>query len=323
MQQTRSRMSAWVPERGPTRIPIPDSVLRWMTPISGVAAVTAIAAADWLTGPTVSLEMLYAVAVMAAAWIGGFRHGVLAAGLAATDTLAVHAARMDPIMITPGALWNGATRFGALLLVAALVGRLRTTLSEQRHHAMTDPLTGALNRRAFIIAAERERLRAAREQTPITVAYLDLDGFKSINDRLGHALGDEILTRFADTIAATIRGSDLLCRIGGDEFAILLPATDARSAVVVLNRIRSRLAKRCAACPDTTVTASIGAATFHEPPATTEEMIGHADRLMYRAKRSGRDRIVGAVISGPWHRWGDRAEADAAGVTSGITLISR
>ncbi len=315
-------MSARVPDRTPVRLPIPAGWLPWLTPLLGIAAVTLIAVADWFTGPTVSLEMLYAIAVMAAAWLGGARQGILAAGVAGADSLAAHALRLEPIMVTPGTLWNAGTRFTALALIAAVVGRLRAVLLEQRHHAMTDPLTGALNRRAFQMAAERERQRSRREHTPLTLAYLDLDGFKSVNDRLGHAVGDAMLTRFADTITRTIRGSDLLCRIGGDEFTVLLPATDARSAVVVLNRIRSVLAERCASCPDQTMTASIGIATFHEAPETVGEMVAQADRLMYRAKANGKDRIVGSVISGSWRRWGDRTRADAAGVSADFRAIS-
>jgi len=316
------RMSARVQDRTPVRLPLPAKHHPWLTPLAGIAFVTLIATADWLAGPTVSLEMLYAIAVMAAAWVGGTRDGLLAAGLAATESLAAHVMRLDPIMVTPGVIWNAATRFAALVLIAALVGRLRTVLIEQRHHAMTDPLTGALNRRAFQIAAERERHRAQREQTPLTLAYLDLDGFKAVNDRLGHAVGDAMLTRFADTITRTIRGSDLLCRIGGDEFAVLLPATDARSAVVVLNRIRGALSERCKTCPEQRMTASIGVATFHEPPDTVDEMISQADQLMYQAKANGKDRIVGSVISGNWHRWGERTREDARGVTTDARAVS-
>jgi diguanylate cyclase (GGDEF)-like protein len=289
---------------------------------AGAGVVTLIALADWLAGPTVSLEAFYAVAVIAATWVGGRTHGLLAAGLAAADSLAAHAARMEPIGVTPGGLWNGVSRFAALWLIAVLVGRLRRSLMIQRRHAMTDALTGVLNRRAFQIAAERERLRARRDQSPVTLAYLDLDDFKSMNDRLGHAVGDEILGRFADTVAETIRGSDIVARIGGDEFAVLFPDTDARSAVVVITRIRRALAEECDSCPDQAVTASIGLATYHEPPDTVEEMIGEADRLMYRAKRNGRDRIVGAVISGHWHRWGDRTREDAAGVVADLEAAS-
>ena len=106
MLDISARMSARVPDRTPARLPFPAGWERWLTPLLGVALVTAIAAADWLAGPTVSLEMLYAIAIMAAAWIGGARDGFLAAGLAAADSLAAQVMRMDPMVVTP-ADWPG------------------------------------------------------------------------------------------------------------------------------------------------------------------------------------------------------------------------
>jgi diguanylate cyclase (GGDEF)-like protein len=305
-------------ETSPIRVQVLQRLPQGLVSLSGAALVSLIALLDWISGPTVSFEVFYALAVMAAAWIGGRRHGVLAAGLASAQSLAAQAARMEPIGVTPAVLWNGVSRFAGLWLIAVLVGSLRGSLLQQRRHAMTDALTGVLNRRAFLNAAERERLRARREQTPITFAYLDLDGFKAMNDRLGHAVGDEILSGFAETVIRSIRGSDIVARIGGDEFAILLPDTDARNAVVVVNRIRAALAQECGDCPERGVTASIGLATYHEPADTVEEMVAEADRLMYRAKRNGKDRVVGAVISGHRHRWGDRTRDDAAAVIAGF-----
>lgn len=310
-------MRAPMPE-SPVRSPVLRHLPQGVVVALGTCFVTTIAVADWVTGPTVSLDVVYAVAVIAATWVGGRSHGLLAAGLAAVDSLAASVAHLDPIALDPGALWNGCSRFAGLWLIAALVGRLRASLMLQRHQAMTDALTGVLNRRAFYIAAERERLRAEREHQPITIAYLDLDGFKSINDRLGHGSGDAILTSFAETVSSLLRGSDLVARIGGDEFTILLPNTDARNAVQALTRVRRALVERNAVNPTEAVTMSTGLATYHKVPTTVDEMIDEADRLMYRAKDNGRDRIVGSVISGPWRRWGDRARIDGRTVAAEV-----
>ena len=103
----------------------------------------------------------------------------------------------------------------------------------------------------------------------------------------------------------SVRGSDLFARIGGDEFVVLLPGTDARAAVNVLDRVRHVVSARC--CGDAPLTLSVGIATFRFPPATVDAMVAEADDLMYRAKRAGGDRLVGAVVTGPWMRWGDRS----------------
>jgi diguanylate cyclase (GGDEF)-like protein len=180
-----------------------------------------------------------------------------------------------------------------LILVAALLARLRAALLEARHFASIDPLTGALNRRAFQTWAERERLRAVRAGTVTSVVYMDLDDFKAVNDRLGHRAGDRLLTSFAAAVAGAIRGTDLFARIGGDEFVVLLPDTDVRSAMRVADRLKR---VSCSACDTDSITASVGIATFRSPPDTVDEMVDAADVQMYRAKGAGRGRIAGVLV---------------------------
>ena len=288
---------------------------RHVAPITlGVLLVSGIAALDWLTGPEVSTSLLFALAVMAVTWVGSRRHGILVAVLAAVETLAAHAASHDPITITAAVAWNTATRLVVLILVASLLGSLRRALIEQRHLAAVDSMTGALNRRAFQIAAERERLRASRAGTPLSLAYLDIDQFKEFNDRFGHRTGDRVLAALAGAVSESVRGTDLFGRIGGDEFAVLLPDTDARDAVKVIHRIRD--AVRAACCDARSqITLSAGIATYRYPPASVDTIVEAADQLMYRAKRAGGDRVVGAVLAGPWLRWaGDSLKPDLRAV---------
>jgi diguanylate cyclase (GGDEF)-like protein len=270
---------------------------------AGVMIVTAIAALDWVTGPTLSVSLLYVLAVMAVTWCGPRRYGFLVAVLASTESIAAHVFGTDPSETLLIALWNAGTRLVVLAIVVGLLGGLRRSLVLQRHHATTDPLTGATNRRAFQFAAERERVRALREGRPISVAYLDLDGFKNINDRLGHRVGDELLQAFASRVQDSIRGTDLFSRIGGDEFVLLFPDTEAQEAVAVTQRVRTALADLST---EVKVTASAGIATFQTAPDTVDDLVDAADELMYRAKRLGRDTVVGAVVAGPWPAWGQR-----------------
>ncbi len=278
--------------------------------VIGTILVSAIAALDWLTGPEVSVSLLYAIAVGGVTWLGVRRHGLLVAGLAATESLGAHVLADGTLGAT--ALWNAATRFGVLFTVASLVAALSNSLIEQKHRAMIDPLTGAMNRRSFHLIADRERLRAGRSGTPLTIAYFDLDNFKHINDTLGHETGDRLLRVFAASVRVGIRGVDVLCRIGGDEFVLMLPETDAREAMAVVGRVRQVLAE-CAAAEEIPVTASVGITTYRFPPSSVEAMIAGADELMYRAKSRGGNTVVGTVVVGPWTRWSDQvAETEHA-----------
>lgn len=270
--------------------------------ILGVLLVSSIATLDWATGPVVDVSLLFVIAVMAVTWAGTRRHGVLVAGLAASQSLL--AAVFEAGDLPVSALWNATTRFGVLVLVGALLGSLRNALVDQRRMAMVDPLTGAMNRRAFQLVAERERLRAGRDGGAISLAYFDIDSFKEINDARGHAFGDGLLSEFTETMTAAVRGTDVVCRMGGDEFVLLLPDTDAREAMIVVDRVRGLIRQHCTV-DGTPTTTSVGIATYRFPPSTVDALISGADELMYQAKGRGGDSVVGMVIVGPWTRWSD------------------
>ena len=264
--------------------------------------MSAVAGLDYLTGTAVSVDLLYVLAVMAVTWVGCRRHAVLVAVLAAAESLAAEAASGAGWTLTLAAVWNALTGLVVLTLVAVMLDSRHRAVEHQRHLATVDSLTGALNRRAFEIAAERERLRAARHGTVLTLAYLDVDHFKSANDRLGHRAGDKVLEEVAAAVTRTVRATDLFARVGGDEFVLLLPETDAREAMTVVQRVRAAAATaaRASGYP---AALSAGIATFRFPPESVDAMLAAADDLLYKAKAAGRDRVVGAVMPGPWPRW--------------------
>ncbi|MBM3694842.1 MAG: GGDEF domain-containing protein [Actinobacteria bacterium] len=268
----------------------------------GVVLVSAVGGLDYLTGAEVSVSLLYVLAVMAVTWVGCRRHAILVALLAAAEGLAAQAVHGTAVALTLPIIWNALTDLVVLVLVAVLLDSLHRAVEHQRHLAAVDSLTGVLNRRAFEIAAERERLRAARHGTTLSLAYLDVDHFKAANDRLGHHAGDRVLAAVARAITGAVRGTDLLARVGGDEFVLLLPETDAREAMNVVQRVRAAAASgaRAAGYP---AALSAGIATFRYPPESVDAMLAAADDLLYKAKQAGRDRVIGAVASGPWPRW--------------------
>jgi diguanylate cyclase (GGDEF)-like protein len=157
----------------------------------------------------------------------------------------------------------------------------------------TDSLTGLANRRAFLEASERELHRAARTRQDCSVVMVDLDHFKQINDRHGHAAGDAILRTAASSLRSVLRGEDLVARWGGEEFILFLPNTDSRAALLVAEKARSTLAavRHDVGDGSTGITGSFGVAT-HREARTLESTIAAADHALYRAKEAGRDRVI-------------------------------
>lgn len=153
---------------------------------------------------------------------------------------------------------------------------------ELNHHATHDPLTGALNRRAFALLAEKQVAQAARTGRPPAVLMMDLDHFKRINDTLGHSGGDATLCRFVAVAGDVLRAEDVLCRFGGEEFVALLPHAEAAQAVAAAERLRLAFAA-------TGATVSIGVASLR-PGEDLEDLLRRADAALYDAKRAGRDR---------------------------------
>ncbi|MBI1175466.1 MAG: diguanylate cyclase [Sideroxydans sp.] len=160
--------------------------------------------------------------------------------------------------------------------------------------AKTDPLTGVSNRRHFIEMAEQEILRARRYGKPLSVLMLDLDEFKLINDRYGHQAGDGVLCKVCDIYRLTLRVVDIVGRMGGEEFAILLPETNAEKAVEVAERLRQDIAHTAIPMGGDEVlhiTASIGICTLGPEGDDIDVLLNRADQAMYQVKRSGRNRV--------------------------------
>jgi diguanylate cyclase (GGDEF)-like protein len=213
----------------------------------------------------------------------------------------------------------------ALETLLFAIGTAFTTLvmakerSEHVHRtaASTDALTGIANRRGFLDEAERLIRRQAWKNQPVTVLMFDLDYFKSINDRFGHALGDEALRLFARTAIVTLRSTDVIGRLGGEEFAAILPG-DLTIAASAAERVRSAFeaAGREIAGLSIGVTVSIGAATAYELPCDLLTLLVRADAALYRAKQAGRNRLeadeesaapVGTAQPTPANRGDDEA----------------
>jgi diguanylate cyclase (GGDEF)-like protein len=183
----------------------------------------------------------------------------------------------------------------ALLAVRAITTLAinRRLIGERDRLLVTDPLTGAYNRRFLGGELERAVARSARAGEPLAVIAVDLDRFKQVNDRYGHGTGDDLLARLAVEAQSSLRLGDLLCRLGGDEFLVLCPATGVDGALELADRLLAGVRRAgWAVAPEEEVTASLGVAVIPEHAGGPRELVARADDAMYMAKRAGGDQAA-------------------------------
>lgn len=186
---------------------------------------------------------------------------------------------------------------------AALQGRLAEVeaLQEQlRAQALRDPLTDMFNRRYLDTFLERELAQARRERSPLAVMILDIDHFKRINDTHGHLAGDQVLRDLADLIRHTVRASDIVCRLGGEEFLVVLPGADLEGAIDLAQRLRTGLEARPTRFEGRPIpcTVSIGVAAYAHEEQGVDALVASADAALYDAKLAGRNLVVAAPLPG-------------------------
>jgi diguanylate cyclase (GGDEF)-like protein len=178
--------------------------------------------------------------------------------------------------------------------LAADITELRRLREELERRATTDSLTGLANRGHFYDLAETHLARARRYGEELSLLILDIDHFKRVNDTYGHLAGDAVLRGVGEQCRQVIRASDLIGRMGGEEFAILLPSTRLASAIQLAERLRLRLRAQRWTTPqakDLAITVSIGAASLTPVIATLDDLYARADQALYAAKTGGRDRV--------------------------------
>ena len=257
---------------------------------AGVVQVLVLWIIDYVTGPDFSFVVFYLFPVFLVTWFAGKQAGIaisLMSGIAwfVADVLTAPADVSDAIPYL-----NLVTKLGFFLVVNFTISSLKVSLEREREMARTDYLTRVANSRYFAEIASNEIKRAGRYLHPFTVAYLDIDDFKSVNDRWGHSTGDQLLALVADTIRSNIRATDSIARLGGDEFVFLLPETGYDAASVVIQKVNQSL-QAAMGRKGWPVTFSIGVVTFRTPPDSVDGMIRVADAFMYSVKHSGKNRI--------------------------------
>ncbi len=281
----------------PDATPARAATNRLVICIGGGLGIAAIGGVDFLTGVELRVFPLYYVPISLVAWHLGRPGALIASGLSAACWLGSNF--LAGLQYSHPGLWaaNTFVQATSFVVVGVLIATLRDALLRERGLSRTDPLTSLLNTRAFYEEATRVLAVCRRTRRPVTMAYIDLDNFKAVNDTLGHQAGDELLREVAALLRAATRPSDVCARLGGDEFAVMLPEVDQREASVALERLRSMLSDTLV-YEGCSVTGSIGAVTFIDVPEDLEGVVRAADSQMYAAKNAGKNRLRLEVAGG-------------------------
>ncbi len=254
---------------------------------AGLVLLLAIALLDGATGFAVCLGVVYVLPLLLFAWAAGPWWGALVATIAFACRAYVDWA-IAPMRASPALVLSEfvATLLAVIMLMLSLWG-MRRMLENAYSQSRTDVLTGLINKSGFyqVVGAEMEVCR--RYRRTLSIAYIDCDNFKDVNDRFGHQAGDEMLQLIATTMTRKLRASDLPARLGGDEFAVMLPEISADFSRKVIDMLQLRLLHEMRE-HNWPVTFSIGIATFVRMPRSIDDMVNQADRLMYAAKYAGK-----------------------------------
>ncbi|MGE5380036.1 MAG: GGDEF domain-containing protein [Methylocystaceae bacterium] len=246
-----------------------------------------LAALDYVLPAQLDLSVFYVVPIFILAVVTNRKSALFMAVMSALT----HLTDLRTTRVIDGMwLWNVGVSLLFYTLFAWVVSVMKQALERESMYARTDTLTGLPNRKAFNELAQKEFSRCKRSQAPITMAYIDCDDFKLINDRYGHAAGDQLLQHVGTTIQQQLRVTDIVARIGGDELVVMLPETGSTTALIVVERLRQSLMHTAnrAGLP---ITFSIGVAVFKDLPDSIDDMLLQADRLMYEVKYAGKNQI--------------------------------
>ncbi|MGD1943944.1 MAG: GGDEF domain-containing protein [Leptolyngbyaceae cyanobacterium] len=264
----------------------------WQLGVGSVLMLGVIWGVDYLLNVDLGLSILYVLPIAAISWYVNPKLGYWLSLLSAVLWFAAETHRVTDSDMVPFLVWNAAVRLAFFGLMVTLLAQLKAAYRQEQKLANTDFLTALLNRRAFTETLEQEIQRSRRYELPFTLAYLDIDNFKQVNDRLGHAAGDRLLKDVAMVLRQQLRTTDCQARLGGDEFAMLLPQTEQQQATIVLQRVFAVLSQLHS--DQVVIGFSIGAVTFASMPDDASHALSMADKVMYSAKGQGKNQFVQA-----------------------------
>jgi len=270
------------------------SIFFWV--ITGLIGVLSVGVANFLTGWELSFSIFYLIPIVLVTWFTGRNLGLV---MSIASTVAWFSADIlsgQPYSQPIFPYWNAGVRLVFFILVSFLLPALKEREHEKdiAHH---DSLTGAANRRQFFEVAQAELVRFQRYKRPFSIIYFDIDNFKTVNDQWGHQIGDKLLCTIANQTKHTLRKTDFLARLGGDEIVAILPETGQEEARIVVSKLQNSLLGEMRS-HNWPVTFSIGAMTCLDAHLTADELLSKADALMYSVKKNGKNAIAYAIYTG-------------------------
>jgi diguanylate cyclase (GGDEF)-like protein len=256
----------------------------------GVVIIVSVGILNHLAGPDLSTWILYLIPIFLITWFTERWIGFLMSTITALTWLIADYTSGANYLDRAVPYWNYTARLCSFIIFTFILSALKSAMEKEKELSRIDFLTGVGNGRYFIELANMEINRARRNEHPLTVVYIDLDNFKTINDCFGHSTGDNLLRLVASTIKSNIRLMDTVARLGGDEFAILLPETGPELAEAIIRKVQ-KINLEIMQKNGWPVTFSIGVVTFIHPPTTVDEILKISDNVMYTAKNNGKNMI--------------------------------
>ena len=258
--------------------------------IGGIGSIGLLGIIDTLTGNEITFSLFYMAPIVLVTWAVNQNMGLLMSLLSALTLLGAEIAAGQVYSSPTVYVANTLIRAGFYVIVTYLVAELHKARQEEQLAARTDFVSGAANARYFHELLQMEINRIHRYPHPVTVVYIDIDNFKVVNDLFGHKIGDEVLRSIAAELKAQLRRTDIVARVGGDEFALLLPSTHQPEAQVVISKVQTNLVETMKQ-KNWPVTLSMGAVTCVSPPHSPEQLINLADELMYQVKNGTKNDV--------------------------------
>jgi diguanylate cyclase (GGDEF)-like protein len=260
-----------------------------------VCGVLIVGGVDYLAGYEAGVSLFYRGPVAVAAWYAGRWPGFAIAFFSSVSWYVADFAAGNQYSHPAIPVWNTFIRFGFFFITGVLLNALRTNLRAQQYLAQTDDLTGLYGRRVFEDRLKHDLALGQRRKSALTLAYVDVDDFKAVNDTHGHAGGDRVLRAIGRVLRDSLREVDTVARVGGDEFALILPDTGGPGAQQAISGLTRELHEVLGAS-DFEVTCSIGVVTFRDSATSPEHAVAAADELMYEVKHKGKGAVAFSVL---------------------------
>lgn len=274
--------------------PTESKMHKFTFPLS-IIVILFLGIVDHLTGYETEISIFYLVPILWVACSSKRSYAILACLLSATVWLTADLTAGYHYPNFMVLAWNMVMRLAIFLFIALLTCGFKKELERIKTLSRIDTLTGFSNSRYFTEQARIEIKRAIRFNRPISIAYMDIDNFKKVNDNFGHDRGDNLLSLVGKIIKDRVREYDIVGRLGGDEFAVLFPETNSDQAQAAINRIQQGFNAIITKDMDF-ISLSIGLITYNKSLPSIQEMIKTADNLMYTAKKSGKNKVKHQVI---------------------------